>query len=96
MKDWIRVRGSQIEKPLEFDTISSPTTVYQHRNIIRVTETNSFDDSTIELWEYDERELTHEEYLEVYTEVLQSKITEMESNVANLEDYICMMDSQRG
>ena len=60
MTDWKRVTGSQSERPLEFDAESSPTTVYQHRNIERITVESG--GSTTELWQYDEREMTHEEY----------------------------------
>lgn len=61
MTDWIKVQGSQESKPLEFDTESSPTTVYQRRNIEQITVTNE-DGTTGELWEYDERKMTREEY----------------------------------
>ena len=36
MKDWKKVQGSQVERPAEFDATSSPTTVYQRRNIAQV------------------------------------------------------------
>ena len=61
MTDWRKAQGSQSEKPAEFDTTTSAFTVYQRRNIERITVENG-DGSTTELWQYDEREMTHEEY----------------------------------
>lgn len=62
MTEWKRVHGSQKEKPLEIDTTSSKYYVYQRRNIERVR----YEDETLktpyELWEYDERKMTFEEY----------------------------------
>ena len=79
MKDWIRVQGSQESKPLEFDTESSPTTVYQRKNIKRITITNK-DGTTGELWEYDERTMTREEYF----------TTLLEQNSADI-DFVAAM-----
>lgn len=56
MTEWKKVQGSQPETPGEFDTTSSPTTVYQRRNVQRVTVDEA------ELWEYEERTMTHEEF----------------------------------
>lgn len=61
MTDWKRVQGSQPERPEEFDTESSAVVVYQRRNVERITVQNG-DGTTTELWQYDEREMTHEEY----------------------------------
>lgn len=74
MTDWKTVQGSQPEKPQEFDITSSKIVVYQRRNIKQVT----VDDT--KLWEYDERELTPDEYLVVKDLDLQSKI-----------EYVAMM-----
>ena len=60
MTDWKLVYGSQIERPLEIDLATSPHVVYQRKNIKRVT-VDSEDGST-ELWQYDERTMSHEEY----------------------------------
>lgn len=61
MTEWKRVQGSQDTKPSEFDVESSPTTVYQRKNIEQVTMKNE-DGTTTQLWEYDERTMTPIEY----------------------------------
>ena len=79
MKDWKKVHGSQAEQPPEFDTTSSPTTVYQRRNVKRVIIENG-DGTKSELWEYEERKMTREEYSEF-------ERVKMQSNIA----YLSMM-----
>lgn len=61
MKEWKEVFGTEAEKPEEFDTQKSPTTVYQCRNIERVTKTD-LDGTEVTGWQREERELTVEEY----------------------------------
>ena len=73
MKDWRKVHGSQLEKPSEFDTTASPTTVYQRKNIQRI-EIENMDGTKSELWEYDERKMTREEYAEYERVKMQSDI----------------------
>ena len=80
MKDWRKVHGSQPEKPAEFDTTSSPTTVYQRRNVQRITTEDG------ELWEYEERTMTHEEYA-VLAEVINTQ-----KDIAAIEDVLCALD----
>ena len=60
MTDWKQVRGTQSEKPLEVDSSSSTSTVYLRRNIEEVEVEVS--DSKVKMWQYEERELTREEY----------------------------------
>lgn len=86
MKDWKKVQGSQTEKPAEFDTTTSEVVVYQRRNIERVTVENP-DGSTVELWEYEERELTHDEYAIVRAEAQQEQIDQIRADV----DFISAM-----
>ena len=40
----------------------SKTTVYQHKDITQVTETDSMTGEEVTLWEYNEREMTPDEY----------------------------------
>ena len=89
MKDWRRVSGSQETKPEEFDLVSSPFVVYQRKNIERVTETQEMDGQTveIEMWQYDEREMSREEYMEVFAKP-------MIEAIANIEDVLCELDAQ--
>lgn len=86
MKDWKTVQGSWPEKPLAFDTTLSGTTVYQRRNVHQV-EVENGDGSKTTLWEYEERELTREEY----TQVLLEKHAETEDEITNLQLALAAM-----
>ena len=85
MTEWTKVQGSQPEKPEEFDTTSSEVIVYQRRNIERVNIKNE-DGTTSELWEYDERKLTRDEY------TLARDAANQEKAIAVLENAICELD----
>lgn len=61
MKEWREVFGTETERPEEFDTQQSPTTVYQRRNIKKTTKTEQ-DGTKVTGWLREERELTLEEY----------------------------------
>lgn len=61
MTDWKKTETAQAEEPLVIDATQSPTTVYERRNIIQ-TQRQRDDDEIQTVWEYDERELTMEEY----------------------------------
>ena len=61
MKEWRKVFGTEAEKPEEFDTTQSPSTVYQRRNVKKATKTET-DGNKVTGWERDERELTVAEY----------------------------------
>ena len=67
MTTWEKVQGSQAERPGEIDTTSSAVYVYQRRNIERITVEN-MDGSTTQLWQYDERKMSREEYAEMRAE----------------------------
>lgn len=86
MKDWKKVQGSQTEQPAEFDTTSSASTVYQRRNVQRVTVKNQ-DGTITELWEYDERTMTFEEYAVI------AEVVKIQKGIAAVEDALCEMDS---
>lgn len=64
MTEWKTAFGTQTEKPKELDISSSPTTVYQRRNIKQVEKSDDMGEEqmTITGWEYEERELTVQEY----------------------------------
>ena len=80
---WKNVTGCQPNKPDEVDTTSSPTTVYLRRNI-RQTEITSGEE-TIQVWAYEEAQLSLEEYKE-YSEMAQIFSTpEMEKMKERLE-----------
>ncbi len=76
MTDWKRVQGSQEQKPQEFDTTSSAVVVYQRKNIERVTVEDKVSGETTEIWQYDERELSREEYSIIIAEIQQAQIKE--------------------
>ena len=61
MTDWKKTETAQEEKPLAIDATQSPTTVYERRNIAQ-TQRQQNDGEIRTVWEYDERELTMEEY----------------------------------
>ena len=63
MTDWRISQCGYNDKPSEYDTTSSPTTVYQRRNIEEVTvpavEEGKED---TKMWQYEERTYTREEW----------------------------------
>lgn len=61
MSVWQKTFGSQPTKPSALDTTSSSVFVYQRRNFERITVDGGLDD-TFEMWQYDERKLTKDEY----------------------------------
>ena len=80
---WKKVTGCQPQKPLEVDAVSSPTTVYLRKNINQ-TEISS-EEGSGRMWEYEEAQLSKEEY-EEYLEVAQIFSTpEMEKMKERLE-----------
>lgn len=74
MTEWYR--SQSMDKPDEYDTTSSPTTVYQHRNMKKVQLPGAGDGDTVEGWEYDERAMTRDEYA-AYQAELESPATKM-------------------
>lgn len=65
MTDWKKVTGTQPNKPEEVDRTSSPSTVYLRKNIeqvIREIEGSDGKMQNVTEWQYDEREMTVEEY----------------------------------
>lgn len=73
MTDWRKAQGSQVEQPAEFDTTTSSVIVYQRRNIERVTVSNG-DGSTTELWQYEEREMSRDEHVDLQIEQTRADI----------------------
>ena len=73
MKDWKKVQGSMVERPKEFDTESSPTTVYQRRKI-QLAEVEGSDGTKSTVWEYEERTMSHTEYMAITNAITQSKL----------------------
>ena len=61
MTEWIKATAYMDNRPLEIDKTSSPTTVYERKDINEVTFKNN-DGTEIKMWEYLERQYTQEEY----------------------------------
>lgn len=76
MTEWREVFGTEAEQPEEFDTASSPTTVYQRRNVKKATKEDA-DGKKIAGWQREEREMSREEYdrLMLMQEVVASNTT---------------------
>lgn len=101
---WKEVTGTQPNKPAELDTASSPNTVYLRRNI-RQTEITSGEE-TIQVWKYEEAQLSkaeYEEYVELsqifntpQMEKMQERLNAQEVTIAALaadaEYTACMLE----
>ena len=77
MTGWKEVQGSQKSKPKEFDLTSSATVAYQRRNIERI-EVENMDGSKTEIWQYEEREMTHDEAVKLQLAQGATKIGEID------------------
>lgn len=80
MTDWKKVNGSQANKPEEFDTTTSSLVVYQRRNIKEV-EIENTDGTKTTLWEYEERELTKEEFEGIYASDLSKQLAQARADI---------------
>lgn len=67
MTTWKSVIGSQAEKPAEWDTTSSASTVYQRRNIEQI-EAEQSDGTTAQMWSYEERQMSMNEMTAIMME----------------------------
>ena len=94
MKEWREVFGTETERPAELDTWQSPTTVYQRRNVRRMTKTEP-DGTKVTGWQREERELTVEEYRQMMlmrqvvaenTEGIVASVTEFQKG-AVIDEY---------
>ena len=59
--DWKTRQGTQKTQPAILDVYSSPSTVYLRKNIAQTTVKNA-DGTKVKVWQYDECQLTREEY----------------------------------
>lgn len=74
MTEWYKAQS--MDKPGEYDTESSATTVYERRKIKNVALPGANPGETVTGWEYEERQLTREEYAAQLAE-LESPATKM-------------------
>ena len=88
MTDWKTVHGENA--PLELDTVSSVTTVYQRRNIHEYYPVGpEGETSTTPAWEYEERTMTQEEYAMLQSPMMRTLMQTM----SDLEVQIAMLDN---
>ena len=64
---WRTTKGTQSKKPVAIDTTSSPSTVYLRKNIAQIEEKSG--EETIKAWQYEEAQLTLEEYAQYQAEL---------------------------
>ena len=69
--EYKHVEGSQKEKPLAIDTVSSSTIIYVRKNIRQVEKKDEQSEEIYKMWEYDEAQLTREQYTDYLTDQLQ-------------------------
>lgn len=87
MTDWKEVHDSRAEQPAVLDTSSSPTTVYERRNICQETREVTMGEETQEVteWVYEQRELSAAEYADMTspaTKAIMQAISDVELKVA--------------
>jgi len=97
VKEWKVVKGTQAEQPSEKDLSSSPTTVYLRRNIEQVAEEQGEGETkqTVTLWQYEERELTVEEYNQLQlisenTAMIVTSVTEFQKTTV-IDEYTAQL-----
>lgn len=83
------VESMQSDKPLDIDITSSPNIVYQRKNIKLVEATGSEKDFTYKPkhWEYEERELTQDEYSQYLIAMEQAKEINEHSDEEAIDNY---------
>ena len=77
MQDWKQVQGSPEVTPTEFDMTTSAVIAYQRRNIKKI-KYNDADGKEHEAWEYEEREMTHDEAVKLQLAQDATKIGEID------------------
>lgn len=75
MTDWKTVQGSQTGPPQEWDLLSSPTTVYQRKNIEQIEVSDLFNDIIVSMYQYQERTMSFEEYYSKAYEKIDEEIS---------------------
>lgn len=74
MSEWYQ--SESMERPMEWDTTSSPSTVYQHKNIQKITKKGIDKEEDQEVYTYMERTMSREDYVALQAE-LESPATKM-------------------
>ena len=79
--------GTQAEKPAELDRTSSPSTVYLRKDIVQTTRTEE-DGTEVIVWQYEEAEMTVEEFEEYEKLLVQAEspaITQLQQQISELQ-----------
>lgn len=89
MTDYVNVECMQEGKPLEIDTDSSPSVVYQRQNIVEVDAvgTEGDVDYNPKHWEYEERTMTRTEYAQYVIAMEQANEINEHSTEAAIDEY---------
>lgn len=88
MSDWKQVMDSSPVEPSKWDTTSSPTTVYERRDIQQTTTHDDMSDTDSTYWTYEQRTYTRAEYNEMMSPAIQGvqqAISALELAIAGLE-----------
>ena len=98
MTEWKVVTGSQKERPLDIDRLSSPVTVYLRRNIEQVTRVDEESGTAITEWRYEEKQMSKEEYnslllTQMATEDMKALVLD---TALNAEYTACLMELNTG
>ena len=72
------------EQPKTTDLTTSPTTVYERRNIKRI-ERQDENEEKVSLWEYEEREMTRKEYEDMQNALETPAMQTIMQAIASLE-----------
>ena len=85
MDDWYTAHG--LTEPDEFDATSSKFFVYQRRNARLVTLQNEFGGES-QVWQYEERKLTHGEFYKLQIAQLEDENTNLQLALTELYENL--------
>lgn len=86
---WKNVTGTMAEEPKVVDMTTSPTTVYERRNIHKVT-LYADSEPVAEVWEYEERQMSIEEYENMQNALETPAMQLIMQAISNIELSIAM------
>lgn len=89
MTKWKTVKGTMTEEPKAVDMTTSPTTVYERRNIKKVVVKDN-ENNDVEMWEYEERQMSIEEYEGLQNALETPAMQLVMQTISNLELSIAM------
>lgn len=89
MTDYRLVENMETDTPAEIDATSSPNVVYQRKNIKSVKESGSEKENNYKPahWEYEERELTKDEYSQYLIAMEQAEVINEHSDNEAIDNY---------